>query len=167
MQKILTGALAALTLAAAAPAVQAQDFGPPPDTIRVYPRFGLQVNWADETDFGVGARHEMGVTSLLPRAGTIRLITSFDYFFPEGNFNYWELNLNAVNVFAIPNVRAAGYVGGGLNFAKLSNGTSRSDLGANLLAGIRLAGTFRPYLEARLELGGGEQLVMTAGIMLR
>lgn len=167
MQKTLTGALTAMILAAAAPAVQAQDYGPPPDTIRVYPRFGLQANWADETDFGVGVRYEMGVTSVLPRAGTIRLVPSFDWFFPEGNFNYWELNLNAINVFPVPNVRAAGYVGAGLNYAKISNGVSSDDVGANILAGIRLAGTFRPFLEARLELGGGEQLVLTGGFMLR
>jgi hypothetical protein len=166
MRKSVFAVAATVLVAGAAPAA-AQVYDVPSDTIRVMPRFGLHANWGDATDVGLGLRYESGMTWLLPRAGTLRFIGQFDYFFPDGPLNYWEINGNLVNVFAIPNVQAAGYVGAGLNIATLSNGASATEVGANLLAGIRLPGAFRPFLEGRLELGGGEQFVLAAGFMIR
>ncbi len=167
MKSVLAaGAVAAMLLSP--PAARAQIYDAPRDTIRVMPRLGIQANWADKTDFGIGLRYESGMTWLFPRAGTLRLITSFDYYLDPPLGDYWEVNANLANVFAIPNVQAAGYVGGGLNIARPTVGNvSSTDVGANLLAGIRLPGAFRPYVEGRLELGGGEQFVFTAGLNIR
>jgi hypothetical protein len=167
MLKSMLAACAVAAAVSSVPAVQAQVYDAPQDTIYVMPRFAIQGNWGDATDVGIGLRYEGGMTWLFPRAGTLRFVSSFDYFFPEGPLNYWEVNGNLINIFAIPNVQAAGYFGGGLNIANATNGASNTRVGANLLAGIRLPGAFRPFLEGRLELGGGEQFVLTAGLMLR
>lgn len=137
-------------------------------------RFGAQVNWADDADLGLGARVEFPVA--LASEGTLAgvfLIGSFDYFFPDGDFNYFEFNGNlAVPVSPTSSVNP--YVGAGLNMARWSSDidtpgadASSTDLGLNALGGIRFGvGNFASYAEARLELGGGEQLVLTFGILL-
>lgn len=170
LRSVLALGLAAVALAAPAVTHAQEPYGPPPDTIRVMPRFGIQGNWSDDADFGLGLRYEAGMTWLLPRAGGLRLATSFDYFLdPPADLDLWEINANLINVMAVPNVRAAWYLGGGLNVAHMGSGLGGSEtrVGGNLLAGIRLPGTFRPFLEGRLELGGGEMFVLTAGLMLR
>jgi hypothetical protein len=64
-------------------------------------------------------------------------------------------------------------VGAGLNLAHVSvdvpgvPGGSDTDLGLNALAGLRFPlGTFSAFAEARAELGGGKQLVLTFGALL-
>ncbi len=137
----------------------AVDFGYSP-----YPHYGLQADFGGTSRWGFGARFETGVTRLLPAEPQYRLIGSFDYF-PGGASNNWEINANAINLFPVRNVRANSYLGAGLNIAHNSPnvGASNTKLGLNLLGGIRLAGAQSPFVEARLEIGGGSQFLITAG----
>lgn len=150
-------------------------------------RFGLQANYADDTDFGVGGRVEipvplsdMGVLSRAFAAG------SFDWFFPDcetfvgfGNTeidcSYWEVNANLAVPFTVA-ASVTPYAGAGLNVARISLSAeneigdfdgSETDIGANLLGGVRFPlGGLAMYAEARAELGGGEQFVITVGLLL-
>jgi hypothetical protein len=104
----------------------------------------------------------------------------FDCFFPSddlgANITYWEANANLVYRFNSVGKSATAYIGSGLNFAytklsinALGGEVSGSDTrgGLNLLGGIIFeVGGLNPYLEARFELGGGEQFRATVGLRL-
>jgi opacity protein-like surface antigen len=135
-------------------------------------RFGAQLNWADDMDLGIGARLELPLN--IGAEGVLSytyLIGSFDYFFPDcDDCTYFEFNGN----LAVPvNVESSlnPYVGAGLNMARFSvdvagSDVSNTDLGLNLLGGLKFAlGGVSSFGEARFELGGGEQFVLTFGIL--
>jgi opacity protein-like surface antigen len=138
-------------------------------------RFGAQLNWSDDFDFGVGARVELGMPNLFTSSGPLSrtsLVGSFDYFFPDcEECSYWEINGNVT----VP-ITASGvdpYVGAGLNVARFSvdlgsglgGDASNTEVGLNLLGGLNFQlGRVAAFGEGRLELSGGEQLVLTFGI---
>ena len=73
-----------------------------------------------------------------------------------------------------PLVPVKPYIGGGLNFARTKiTGTTGGTLdtegterGINLLAGLELGvGAISPFVEFRYEIDGGEQWVLTGGIV--
>jgi len=128
-------------------------------------RFGGQVSFGDASDFGVGARLEYTPRRLIPNAPVVSA-ASFDWFFPGGSVDYWELNYNIAYLFQADALRP--YAGGGLNLAHVSVGSfSDTRLGLNLLGGLkfRTAGRLTPFVEARVELSGGEQFVITGGLL--
>jgi opacity protein-like surface antigen len=138
-------------------------------------RFGVQGSWANDADFGIGARVDVGLAD--KRAG-LGAVGSFDYFFPSDDelelldvdVTYWEANANLTYTLSGD---LAPYVGAGLNIAHASAGLgiedftvadeSETDVGLNLLGGVRLSD--RIFAEARIELGGGEMFIVTAGFM--
>jgi opacity protein-like surface antigen len=141
-------------------------------------RLGLEANWADDADFGIGARVDFDLDAIRPGLGGI---ASFDYFFPDdaeslrpiglnADVNYWEINANAT--YGLPG-RLAPYVGAGLNLSHGGLGVNvgglevadsgNTDAGLNLLGGIRVAD--RLFGEARVELGGGKQFILTLGFL--
>ena len=129
---------------------------------------GPQINWGDDADFGVGGRAVLGIPAGIPLAA----IGSFDIFFPGNDVNYWEINANAVYKFAIPKSPIVPYAGAGLNIAHASvsniSGASNTDVGFNLLGGATFnAGKLKPFAEARIELSGGEQFVLTGGLLFQ
>ena len=152
----IAAALAALCLAAGNLAAQA-------------PRLGGQLSFAQDMNAGVGLRLEDFLTPPGPR--DLRLMVAYDYYFPNSPIQYWELNGNVAWGFRLAPARLALYVGGGVNIARSGvRGVPNSavtDLGANLLAGLRFATGTRatPYVELRPELGGGNRLVLSAGVM--
>lgn len=136
--------------------------------------FGVQGNWGDDTDFGLGARLELGLPNLLTTQGPFSntyLIGSFDWFFPDCNeCTYWEINANLAVPITATSIDP--YAGAGLNIAHISVETgvgdvSDTEVGLNLLGGIRFdLGTLGAFTEGRFELGGGEQFVLTFGVLV-
>ena len=128
-------------------------------------RFGAQVDWGDNSDFGIGGRLEHGLAKLFPNT-PLRAAASFDYFFPSSNVNYWEINYNWF--YQLKADALTPYAGGGLVLAYASaNGNSNSDLGVNLGGGLKFktGSSLTPFIEARVELGAGEQFVLTGGLL--
>lgn len=146
--------------------------------------FGPQLSWGEDSDLGLGARVEVPLANLVTAdegsaASRLRLIGSFDWFFPgdepQGvDLTYWELNANLA--YPIPADGLRPYAGGGLNIAHANvdvednaffEDASDTEVGLNLLAGLQfLVGDLDAFAEARFELGGGEQFVLSAGILL-
>jgi opacity protein-like surface antigen len=133
-------------------------------------RFAPQVSLGEDSDFGIGGRVNFDMSSSFGSPGFF-IVPSFDYFFPGGSVNYWELNGNLG--WLIPGVRGnvRPYIGGGLNYAHVSfdnctGDCSNSDVGVNLMGGLNFQTRTRimPFIEAKFELGGGEQFVLTGGI---
>ena len=132
-------------------------------------QFGGEVNWATDTDFGIGARAVW--TALGDAIGLKGLegVASFDIFFPGNSVNYWEINADVAYPFSIPSApKISPYFGGGLNVAhsSVSGFGGHTDLGVNLLGGGRFnLGKLSAYADGRIELSGGEHFVATFGIM--
>ncbi len=135
-------------------------------------RVGGQINFADDFDFGLGPR----IVVADPALGEFRFIGTFDLYFPDDragvDIDYWEINGNVVYDFAIQSAPTlVPYVGAGLNIAHASGGVgnlgaSDTNLGVNLLGGMEFkTGRLRPFVELRVELEGGEQFVVTGGLL--
>lgn len=139
-------------------------------------RFGVQGNWGDDTDFGIGGRLATGLKSLFP-ATPLEFHASFDYFFPDdegtgADLTYWEINGNVVWMIPVTRAKVAPYAGGGINIAHAAidfMGFSADDtqVGLNLLGGIKFKTRTRlaPFVEIRVELSGGEQFVLAGGLL--
>jgi len=156
MRTPIAAAVAALCLAPAVLAAQG-------------PRLGGQVSFAQDVNAGLGLRLELPLSRALAR--DLRVAVAFDYFFPDSPVNYWELNTDLAWGFHLAGTGVSLYAGAGLNIARTSDsGIPRSgvtDAGVNLLGGVRFGTATRltPFVELRPELGGGDRLVLTAGIM--
>ncbi|HWP45724.1 MAG TPA: outer membrane beta-barrel protein [Candidatus Limnocylindrales bacterium] len=143
--------------------------------------FGAQVSVADDVDVGVGVRV---VWDLAQYQKGLGVIGSFDYFFPggespffpvaTGDLSYFEVNANLTYTFETGR-NIAPYVGGGLNIAHASIEfvgveaveASDTEVGVNFLGGVmfNLAGRLMPFAELRIEANGGEQFMVTGGIL--
>lgn len=129
---------------------------------------GVQGNWAEDYDFGIGAR----ATVQLPvDQFPLVFVGSFDWFLPEGDEidDYWEINANLVTRPTLRIVTA--YMGLGLNLAHVLKPDpfggppiSETKAGLNILAGLIYDALVRPYSEVRYEVEGGRQVVVTVGI---
>lgn len=165
MKRLLTAVCTVFALVAMAGPAQAQV------------QFGPQISYADDFDFGVGARAQFGLGSLFGEEGAaadLVGVASADFFFPDcgfGDCSYMEINGNVLYPIEIEDSGIAPYVGGGLNIARFSTdfeGVSASDteIGLNALGGINFAlGPLSAFTEARIELSGGEQFVLTFGAL--
>lgn len=141
---------------------------------------GPQISYADDFDLGIGGRLQFGMGTLFGDegfAGSLIGITTFDWFFPDcGDIDcsYLEFNANAAYPFARQS-EFSPYVGAGLHFARWSSdadtglgnlGKDATEIGLNLLGGLLYdLGTFSAYGEGRFEIGGGEQFVLTFGLL--
>ena len=167
MKKLLIAASAALAVGVMAAPAQAQA------------RFGVQANIADDADFGIGVRGQFGLGEALNAEGGLSDligVVSFD-FYPDcgpADCTYWEINGNALYPVRIEGSELAPYFGGGLNIAHISfdsgvvgaDDVSDTDLGLNVLGGLNLdLGGLGTFVEAKIELGGGEQFVLTFGAL--
>jgi hypothetical protein len=140
-----------------------------------HPSFGVELDWNNDVNEGIGARGVFPLNGLIPRT-PLDGIVSFDYFFPSApsgaSVHYWEINGDIAYRFAVPGSQLGPYLGGGLNIAHASAsaaGVSTSDTkaGLNVLGGatLKLRGShLLPFAEARGELGGGKEFVLTAGV---
>jgi len=87
-------------------------------------------------------------------------------FSPDTEVEYWEANLNLTWDFTTDRA-VIPYAGVGVNYGHSRVSTfgfdsEDSDVGANVLAGVRIER--RVYVVARQEAGGGELFVLTAGV---
>jgi hypothetical protein len=133
------------------------------------PRIGGQLSFAQDVNAGVGLRLEDPLTP--PGSTDLRVMAAFDYYFPNSPFQYRELNGDIAWGFRLAPARMSMYVGGGINIARSGirgvPDAARTDLGVNLVAGFRFLTGARatPYVELRPELGGGNRLVVSTGVM--
>lgn len=144
-----------------------------PGQARAQVGFGGQLSFAEDVDLGVGARITYDLAEIQPG---LHAIGTFDYFFPSTDgLSYLEVNANAGYDLPIEDQAFAPYVGGGLNLARASvdidgiGGSvsgSNTDLGLNILGGIRYpVSEVTTFAEVRLEAAGGEQFVLSAGVL--
>lgn len=135
-----------------------------PSAARSQAHIGPQVSIAEDVDLGIGGRVIFNPAGY---AGW-EFGGHFDYFFPDAG-DYWEINGNGYYNFSIEGADALSpYVGTGLNVARFDgNGGGDTDLGVNFIAGSKFpaAERFSPFVELRVEAGGGEQWVITGGLM--
>ncbi|HEX6135196.1 MAG TPA: hypothetical protein VFZ24_14605 [Longimicrobiales bacterium] len=136
--------------------------------------FGVQGNWSDDFDLGIGARLELGLPNLFTTEGPFSntyLIGSFDWFFPDDDpveFDYWEINAN----LAIPITATTidPYAGLGLNIGHISvdaTDTSDTEVGLNLLGGLRFnLGNVGAFTEGRFVIGDNDHFVLTFGVLV-
>lgn len=144
-----------------------------PSTAHAQMDLGGQLSWGDDADFGIGARVVLGLPfEQVP----LEVIGTFDYFFPDegpggADVTYWELNANIVYRIPVQVPMLTPYAGTGINIAHASvdaEGVDVSDteVGINLLGGIKYnAGPVTPFGEMRFELDGGEQFVLSFGVL--
>lgn len=127
---------------------------------------GPQLSLADDADLGIGGRIVAGV----PQYAGVEFAGSFDVFFPDGDVDYWEVNANLIYNFEIREASVfRPYAGGGINIATADSPgrDSETDLGLNVLGGAKFPneGPVTPFVELRGEIEGGEQFVLTAGVL--
>jgi opacity protein-like surface antigen len=95
----------------------------------------------------------------------VDLLRVFD-FRPATEVEYWETNLNLTWDFTADHP-VVPYAGVGVTYGRAKASFARfdtddGDVGANVLAGIRIQRRF--YVEAKQEAGGGELFVLTVGV---
>jgi len=140
--------------------------------------FGAAASYGEDTDFGVGPR-----VSLAIPAGDLglSLVGSFDYFFPSDadadalgvDINYWELSGNLVLDIPVGEGSVGPYLGAGINYAEASGSASgagltisasESEVGVNLLGGLRFGSAgASPFVEGRYSTAS-EQIVVSVGV---
>jgi len=132
-------------------------------------RFGAGLSWGSDTDFGLDARLNFGLGDISKRSPIEGMVT-FDYFFPNG-FDYWELTGNGLYSIPTKSNNAKPSIGAGLGIGHTSGYSSpgingKTNLFLNLVGDLRFKAAQRvlPYVEARVELGEGSQLVLGGGV---
>jgi hypothetical protein len=166
-------------------------FGVVPQARAADVQFGPRFDVSDEADLGLGADVRWTFLRDDPRlalsasfdyffpddgddevAEALRqfedFLGGFDLPFGLGDTDvgYWEANLNLTWDFTTERT-VIPYAGLGINYARATVSafgfdTDESDVGANVLAGVRIARRF--YVEAKREAGGGELFVLTVGV---
>lgn len=128
---------------------------------------GTQASVAQETRIGIGGRaHLDGLAG-----EAIEAAASLDYFVPDATTEYVELNGNVRLRLPTPGAPVLRpYLGSGLNYARRSGGAegeSGAAVGLNLAAGLRFEATGSPvpFAEFRRTEGGGDQWVVSAGLL--
>jgi opacity protein-like surface antigen len=135
---------------------------------------GVQGGWATASDFSLGARVVVGLHGLAKGLETSGI---FDYYFPsEGaaaNVADWEASANLVYRVGIEGSLTP-YAGAGVGVVRYTATVraletdlegSETRTGLNLLGGLLFeVGRSRPFLEARVTLGGSEQFALSAGV---
>lgn len=167
---LIVTAAAALIALPAAPASAQVSFGP-------------QASYADDAEFGIGGRVGLGIPMGDGFFADMRGVFSFDYYLSPfgcsdcGDYSYWE----ATPFLAVPLDLTEGldtYVGAGLNIAHFSvpsvdvplfgsvGGGSSNEIGLAVIGGIAFPlGGLSAFSDLRITLGGGEQIVITGGLL--
>jgi opacity protein-like surface antigen len=134
-------------------------------------QLGVRGGYDLETEdpvLGVEARFGLNNPSL-----PLIIAPAFDYYFIDAdNVNFYELDVNVLYPFGINNQAFTPYAGAGLGvgFSTVEIGDeteSETDLGVNLVGGAVFGfGGIRPFVQARLKLGGDADLATLHGGVL-
>ena len=183
LRAMAIGTSAALGLALIAPSVraQAQTSGT---------RFGVEAAFATNNSVGIGAgafvKFHLTEISEHPITGRV----AFDYYFPSssnfGGFttHYWEVAADGLFDIATASADTKPYVGAGLTYSKWSYGydntycgiygqsfcnLSASHTGLHAVGGINFMGNsgLMPFVEAKIELSSGSELIIKGGIHIK
>ena len=150
--------------------------------------FGPYVAWADDVDLGVGGRVDVplgnafGVDSgpfqnIFLNSGVAYFFWDCDegFDFDELDCSYFEINGNLAVPFTLEGSSIQPYAGSGLNVARFSVESGEgpfegerddTEVGLNILGGIFFPiSDLRGFAEAKFELSGGEQFVLSGGIL--
>ena len=128
---------------------------------------GPTVAFHDDADFGIGATLTAPLTAFEVGERTT-FVADFIFFFPTATgVDYFEVNGNLRRDFPLAGSTVMPFVLAGINFARQTNpvfGTG-SKVGVNLGGGVELdAGTLRPVIGGKIEIGGGEGLMIFASL---
>src|SRR5438552_18653509 len=66
-----------------------------------HPSFGVQLDWGNDPNFGIGGRGVFALQPLFPQAPLDGLV-AFDYFFSGHNRKYWVVHGNVASRFRVP-----------------------------------------------------------------
>jgi hypothetical protein len=150
--------------------------------------FGPYVAWADDIDLGVGGRVDVGLGNAFGADSgpfqNIFLNSGVTYFFwdcdegfdfDEIDCSAFELNGNLAVPFTLEGSSIEPYGGAGINVARFSVSSGEgpfegerddTEVGLNILGGIFFPiSDLRGFAEAKIELSGGEQFVLSGGIL--
>ena len=150
--------------------------------------FGPYVAWGDDSDLGIGGRVDIGLgnafgvdsgpfQNLFLNSGVSYFFIDCDsgFDFDEVDCSYIEVNGNLAVPFTLEGSSIQPYAGSGLNIARVSveaesgpfeGEESETDVGLNILGGIFFPiSDLRGFAEGKFELGGGEQFVLSGGIL--
>jgi outer membrane protein W len=181
MRRVIHAGVIAAVLAGVEPQARAADV-----------QFGPRFNVSDDADLGLGADVRWTFLRDDPRLAlsasfdyffpddgddeVAEALRQFEQFFGgfdlpfdlggDTDVEYWEANLNLTWDFTSERT-VIPYAGVGINYARAKTSafgfdTDDSDVGANVLAGVRIARRF--YVEAKQEAGGGELFVLSVGV---
>jgi hypothetical protein len=146
--------------------------------------FGPYLAWGDEADLGIGGRVDVGLgnafgvdsgpfQNLFLNSGVAYFFIDCDagFDFDEVDCSYIEVNGNLAVPFTLEGSSIEPYAGAGFNIARGSRDVdgeseSETDVGLNILGGIFFPiSDLRGFAEAKFELEGGEQFVLSGGIL--
>jgi hypothetical protein len=145
-----------------------------PNQVQAQFTLGPVAAFHDDFDFGIGAYAGIPVPSLHEN---ISINPSFVYFFPDGDFDYLEINGDVVYSFEVSeDVPVLPFALAGINIARLSVpevsvggfgtvGGSTTEVGLNIGGGVGFrAASLNPFVGAKFELEGGEGFVLFGGV---
>jgi len=142
--------------------------------IDIGPRIGIDVG-GDVEDFYIGAdgRFRTGLPVIIN--------TTFDYYFTESNFSFWQVGGNALYEFSVSSASIVPYAGAGLSisrfgvdippidlgeFGSFGGSASSTDVGLNLIGGASFtAGSLRPFAQAQITVGDVDLFTIGGGLL--
>ena len=146
--------------------------------------FGPYIAWGDDADLGIGGRVDVGLgnafgvdsgpfQNLFLNSGVTYFFFDCDEGFDDVDCSWIEINGNLAVPFTMEGSSIQPYAGTGLNIARVSVESDEIDfdrddteVGLNVLGGIFFPiSDLRGFGEIKFELGGGEQFVLSGGIL--
>ena len=128
---------------------------------------GLNLNYASETSFGLGARYQYNLTD------NVRIEPEFNYYFKHDYCSYWDLGANVSYLFSVASdvtiypLVGLGYMHGkfqpGGEVPDYSDGSFQAKIGAGVE--FKLLPTTKLIIEPKYQFNDFEnQFIITAGI---
>ncbi len=160
MKRYITTAVLLIVLAAAAAPSKAQV------AVDLGPRLGFDIG-GDIEELFIGADARFTIADF-----PVDLGATFDYYFTDENFTFYQISLNAYYDFVIEDVAFVPYAGAGLGISRVSLdagpfSSSDSDTGINLIGGARFnAGNVFPFAQVQLTIGDLDLFSIGGGVLI-